>query len=176
MAIVGLFTTLKMVGVAIGVGTTTILLAQSLAAAQDNKITKDEQNLLYVVMVVSRAGILLLFLAQSAISAYYYGVYGVQEFYTYFYTTPHSLTWMFISILFTTYVFIDYKVISRMTGVAILLSAWYALIFVLAWPMSTPIQVDSFVLAYLIFAIATYYCIKTSHLFTVSSSFIPKKK
>lgn len=175
MLFLGLLNVFKLLAIAIGAGASTVAIAQSLAAARDNKISKDEQDLLQVVMIVIRAAVLLLFLSQAWFTAIYFNEYNIQGNYNIAFSNIQSLTWLLLAVLFVCFVFIDRGIISRKIGVAVQISTWYSLIFVWAWPSAFPIQIDSFVFAYTLFATASVFIVDKFHLFTIGTQDIPRK-
>jgi len=166
MLLGALLSVFKLLAVAIGAGAATVMIAQSLAASEDKVISKDEDRLLRVVALTARAGLLLLIIFQTCITALslktvlYAGEYVIAL------RSVDVLTWSLIAVLFVTVVFIDYHIITRRIGAALQIATWYSLVFVTAWPFTVPLQIDSFVFAYLFFAITSVFIIERSHLFT----------
>lgn len=163
---------LKLIAISIGAGASTVLVAQSLIAVKDNKVTPDEQNLLGVVMLLIRLAILLLFLTQSWLTAI---VYTNLEINLSIFSAVNTLTWALLGILFIAFVFIDYGVINRQLGVSIQLSTWYSLVFVWGWPLLVPLSLEAFLLTYIIFTFLTVFLVKSAHSFVGSAQFLHRK-
>ena len=162
----------KLLAVAIGTGATTVLVAQSLAAAKDNKISKDEQNLLGIVMLIIRRSILMLFLAQAWLTAVVYTGLNINLAIL---TSVNTLTWMLLGVLFITFVFIDYGIIDRQLGISVQLSTWFTLVFAWAWPILMPLSLDAFLLSYILFTFLAVFFIKKSHQLVGSAQFLHRK-
>ena len=162
----------KLLAVAIGTGATTVLVAQSLAAAKDNKISKDEQNLLGIVMLIIRMSILMLFLAQAWLTAVVYTGLNINLAIL---TSVNTLTWMLLGVLFITFVFIDYGIIDRQLGISVQLSTWFTLVFAWAWPILMPLSLDAFLLSYILFTFLAVFFIKKSHQLVGSAQFLHRK-
>ena len=162
----------KLLAVAIGTGATTVLVAQSLAAAKDNKISKDEQNLLGIVMLIIRMSILMLFLAQAWLTAVVYTGLNINLAIL---TSVNTLTWMLLGVLFITFVFIDYGIIDRQLGISVQLSTWFTLVFAWAWPILMPLSLDAFLLSYILFTFLAVFFIKISHQLVGSAQFLHRK-
>ena len=163
----------KLLAVAIGTGATTVLVAQSLAAAKDNKISKDEQNLLGIVMLIIRMSILMLFLAQAWLTAVVYTGLNINLAIL---TSVNTLTWMLLGVLFITFVFIDYGIIDRQLGISVQLSTWFTLVFAWAWPILMPLSLDAFLLSYILFTFLAVFFIKKSHQLEVHSFYTEKQR
>lgn len=165
-----------MLAIAIGAGAVTVAVAQSLAAVEDNKISPDEQRLMMVVLITMRMALLLLFATHAFFTAKLYMVFSSDLNYFLPFMNQQSVLWTLIAVLFITFVFIDKAIISRQIGVAAMVPTWYALIFITAWPETVSVQVDNFVFAFTIFAVLAVFIIQRSHLYTVRTQAIPRKK
>ena len=174
MLAIAILNVFKSIAVAIGAGATTVLTAQSLAAAKDGTVSADEQRLLMVIMVVMRVAILLFFLAHALFTAIIYSIYGADIYLFQTFMDIQSLTWSLIALLFIIFVFIDKRIITRQVGVTISLTAWYALVFLLAWPDGLSVQLSNFVFAYTIFVATAVVLVQRSHLFTGHTHTIPR--
>ncbi len=176
MIVLGFLSVFKFLAVAIGAGAATVVVAQSLAAAKDNVVSKDEQRLLMVVMMIMRLAWLLLFATHAWFVAQLYFLYGLELQTLPIFMNQQALIWMLLAVLFITIVFIDRMVITRQVGAAVMLATWYALVFIFAWPLSMSVHIQNFVFAYFIFVTLTVLIVKKSHLFTVDTQAIPRKK
>jgi hypothetical protein len=165
-------TILKYVAISIGAGATTVLIAQSFVVTKDHKVTKDEQNLLGIVMLLIRMSILLLFLSHAWLTAV---VYTSQNIYIPFSTGVNTASWSLLGILFVTFVFIDYAIISRQTGVSVLVSTWYSLIFLWEWPLLVTFNLDAFMMTYTIFTSVSVFIIWWAHKLLSNAQFLPTK-
>ena len=163
---------LKLIAISIGAGASTVLVAQSLVAVKDRKITTDEQNLLGVVMLIIRMAILLLFLNQAWLTAIVYT--NVNNNLTSF-TAVNTLTWALLGVLFIVFVFIDYGIINRQLGVSVQLSTWYSLVFIWGWPLLIPLSLEAFLLTYIIFTFISIFLIKSAHSLVNSTHFLHRK-
>lgn len=175
MVIFALLNVLKLLAIAIGAGTATVILAQSIAAFADKKISKDEQRLLMVNMIVLRVAVLLLFISHAGFFTLSHTLFGSSFDGYEAFQNVQSLTWLLTAVLFGTFIFLDQGVISRKIGSVIQLSTWYALVFVWAWPAADPIQIDSFVFAYVLFTLICLMIVKNNDLYTFNTQISAKK-
>ena len=165
-------TILKLIAISIGAGASTVLVAQSLVTIKDNTVSKDEQNLLAIVMLLLRMAILLLFITQAWFTAF---VYIDTSINLSIFMSVNTLTWTLLGVLFITFVFIDYAIINRQMGVSIQIATWYALIFIWGGPILVPLSIDTFLLAYIIFTLLAVFLIKKAHFYVSSAQFLHRK-
>ncbi len=163
---------LKLIAISIGAGASTVLVAQSLVAVRDNKVTADEQNLLGIVMLLIRMAIVLLFLTQAWLTAIVYTSLNINLT---IFAAVNTLTWALLGVLFIAFVFIDYGIINRQMGVSIQISTWYSLVFIWGWPLLMPLSLEAFLLAYIIFSFASVFLIRFAHSWVRNAQFLHRK-
>lgn len=176
MELLAFISVFKGLAIAIGAGAATVVIAQTIAASTDNKISKEEHHLITVVMLVARVAILLLFIAQSLYTALFFGGESHTALGTILSENGNTLTWFVLGVLFGNFVFIDYRVISRKIGAAVQIASWYSLVLVWSWPLSLPIQVDAFIFTYLLFVATSVLIVAKSPLFKVRTQAIPSSE
>lgn len=152
-----LFEIIRSIGLALGAGASTVMLAQWIAANHDQKITTDEERLLSISRLVTRVAFMVSLLSHSAILALstnsgYLALSMRDQF---------ILT--FLAIIFIATVFHTYGITTFRYSLAVQLTAWYAMIVFIELTNVFVIDTTAFIYAYLMFSIFAVFLLDRAY-------------
>lgn len=153
-----LFETLRFIGISLGTGAAAILVAQWIAANQDQKVSKDEKHLLSLVHLVSRVAFILTLAAHGGMVCSYIKNTGAVLF------KVDQFVFMFLAVIFIAITFYAHGVIKLRHMLAAQLSTWFALGIMLTISDEISLNASAYLYSYVIFSIFAVYLLDRAYL------------